>query len=107
MEEGSEQELPHQEFALLLGEQATFRFFSHATAKLPNGDEPVLGTMIKNWKQELTELHPIQTRLEKDDTDGKTVRVKLKTHVTELGVLELWCVAPDERKWKLEFDIRT
>jgi hypothetical protein len=106
MEEGTEQELNQQEFALILGEQATFRFFSHATPKLSNGTEPILGTMIKNWKQELTELHPIETHLTKNETDGKTVRVKLKSKVTELGVLELWCVAPDERKWKLEFDVR-
>lgn len=106
MEEGDEQELSDQEFALVLGEQATFRFFSHATPALSNGVEPTIGTTIRNWKQELTELHPIETRLDKKESDGKTVRVKLKSKVTELGVLELWCVAPDERKWKLEFDIR-
>lgn len=106
MEEGAENELLEQEFALVLGEQASFRFFSHATAKLSNGLEPVIGTIIKNWKQELTELHPIETMLDKNELDGKTVRVRLKSKVTELGVLELWCVADDGRKWKLEFDIR-
>jgi molecular chaperone DnaK (HSP70) len=106
LEEGSELELDQQEFALVLGELATFRFFSHATKQLSDGSEPTVGTTIKNWKQELTELHPIETRLDKSETDGKTVRVKLKSHVTELGVLELWCVAADDRKWKLEFDIR-
>lgn len=106
MEEGTEQELSNQEFALVLGEQATFRFFSHSTSKLTNGTEPVIGTLVKNWKQELSELHPIETHLTKSETDGKTIRIKLKSRVTELGVLELWCVAPDGRKWKLEFDIR-
>jgi hypothetical protein len=62
--------------------------------------------VIRNWKQELTELHPIETLLDKTEGDGKTVRVKLKSKVTELGVLELWCVAADGRQWKLEFDIR-
>ncbi|CUI17330.1 putative chaperone protein dnaK [Candidatus Protochlamydia naegleriophila] len=106
MEEGEERELDNQEFALILGEQATFRFFSHATPKLSNGVEPEAGTIVRNWKQELTELHPIETLLDKKEGDGKTTRVKLKAKVTELGVLELWCVAPDERKWKLEFDTR-
>jgi hypothetical protein len=106
LEEGEERELENQEFALLLGEQATFRFFSHATPKLSNGQEPIVGTIVRNWKEELTELHPIETLLNKAPGDGKTVRVKLKSRVTELGVLELWCVAPDGRKWKLEFDIR-
>ncbi len=106
LEEGEERNLDHQEFALVLGEQATFRFFSHSTPTLSNGQEPTLGTIVRNWKQELSELHPIETLLDKEEGDGKTVRVKLKSKVTELGVLELWCVAPDGRKWKLEFDIR-
>lgn len=106
MEEGTEQELHTQEYALVLGEMATFRFFSHATPNLANGSECIVGTVVKNWKQELTELHPIETMLDKSEGDGKTVRVKLKSRVTELGVLELWCVAHDGRKWKLEFDVR-
>lgn len=106
MEEGTEQQLDAKEFSLVLGELAAFRFFSHATPQLSNGVVPEIGTVVKNWRQELTELHPIETVLEKNDTDGKIIRVKLKSKVTELGVLELWCEAHDGRKWKLEFDIR-
>lgn len=106
MEEGEERELINQEFFLVLGEQATFRFFSHATPYLSDGREPVVGTVVRNWQQELTELHPIETVLDKSTGDGKTVCVKLISKVTELGVLELWCVAQDKRRWKLEFDIR-
>lgn len=106
MEEGTEQELSAQEFALVLGEQASFRFFSNTAPKLMNGTEPVMGTTVKNWKHELLELHPIETVLSKSEGDGKTINVKIKSRVTELGVLEIWCVGPDGRKWKLEFDIR-
>jgi len=106
MEEGEERELQEQEFALVLGELATFRFFSHATPKLSNGIEPVVGTVVRNWKKELTELHPIETLLEKGDLTGKTVKVKLISRLTELGVLELRCVDEQGKKWKLEFDIR-
>lgn len=106
MEEGTESELSNQEFALVLGEPATFRFFSRNTRQMANGAEPLVGTIIKTWKKDLTELHPVETHLDKTDNDGKTVCVKLKSKVTELGVLELWCVANDGRKWKLEFDIR-
>ena len=106
MEEGSEKELDHQEFALVLGEPATFRFFSHSTQELSNGAIPTMGTAIKNWKSELKELHPIESNMERGVDDGKTIRVKLKSKITELGVLELWCAAPDGRQWKLEFDIR-
>jgi molecular chaperone DnaK (HSP70) len=106
MEEGTERVLDEQEFALVLGEHAQFRFFSHHTPNLSDGSEPDVGNVVKRWKKELTELHPIETVLEKGDEDAKSIRVKLKSRVTELGVLELWCEATDGRKWKLEFDIR-
>lgn len=101
MEEGTEKQLENQEFALVVGEHATFRFFSQSSPHpFP------IGSVVKNWKQDLTELHPLETYLEQSGEDGKTVRVKLKSKVTELGVLELWCESQDGRKWKLEFDIR-
>lgn len=106
MEEGTEQSLENQTFGLVVGQQATFRFFSYGTAKLADGLEPHMGSIIKNWKEILTELHPIETRLERGDNDSKTIPVQLKSKVTELGNLELWCVSHDGRKWKLEFDIR-
>lgn len=106
MEEGTELELETQEFGLVVGESATFRFFSHGTPKLSDGTEPVMGTVVRKWKQELTELPSIEAHLDKAEGDGKTIRVKVGSKVTELGVLELWCKANDGRKWKLEFDIR-
>jgi hypothetical protein len=106
MEEGSEEELPGQEFALVVGETASFRFFSRQTATLSNGEEALCGKVVKNWRSELTELHPLETRLEKESEDGKTICVKLKSRVNELGVLELCCVAKDGREWNLEFDVR-
>lgn len=106
MEEGTEQSLESQEFALVLGEPVSFRFFSSSAPTLGDGTTPVVGTMVRNWKQDLGELHPIESRMDKEEGDGKTVRVQLKSRVTELGMLELWCVANDSRKWKLEFDVR-
>lgn len=106
MEEGSEVILEDQEFALALGELATFRFFSRTTQHLSDGSEPTVGHVVKNWQQELSELHPIEALLDKQDGDGKMARVHLKAHVTALGVLELWCQSPEGRKWRLEYDIR-
>lgn len=106
LEEGEECALEDQEFVLVLGEPAAFRFFSRATSQLSDGQEAVVGMVIRNWQQELSELYPIETVLDRGEGEGKTVRVKLKSRVTELGVLELWCVAADGRKWKLEFDVR-
>lgn len=90
MEEGSEITLENEKFSLLLDEPAFFRFFSQSS---PTGEE-------------LMELHPIETILHAQGEEGKVVLVKLTAKVTELGVLELWCVAEDGRKWRLEFDIR-
>lgn len=106
MEEGTELELDSQEFGLVVGEVASFRFFSRAAPRLSDGTEPAIGTVVRQWKNELTELHTIDTHLDKGEGDGKTIRVKVGSRVTELGVLELWCKASDGRKWKLEFDIR-
>ena len=40
-------------------------------------------------------------------TDGTgTVPVTFETMVTETGMLQLWCVARDGRRWKLEFNVR-
>lgn len=106
MEEGSVAKLEDKEFALILGEMATFRFFSHSTPQLSSGEHPQAGMVVSRWQNELKELHPIETLMERGESDGKSVRVRLEAKVTELGVLELWCVAADGRRWKLEFDIR-
>ncbi len=106
MEEGTECELPQQEFTLVIGAPVIFRFFCRSTKTLSNGTEPSIGTLVKNCKMELTELHPIETSLDRSEGDGKVIRVKLKSRMTELGVLELWCVAHDGRQWKLEFETR-
>ncbi len=101
MEEGTEQLLESQEFALTVGEKATFRFFQSNTPS----DEPI-GSVLLDWKKELTELHKVEALLDKGSDDGKTVRVKLKAVFTELGVLNLWCVGSAGQEWKLEFDLR-
>jgi hypothetical protein len=32
--------------------------------------------------------------------------VRLEAVVTETGQLQIWCVAADGRRWKLEFNVR-
>jgi hypothetical protein len=41
-----------------------------------------------------------------DATREQVVPVTLESNVTETGMLELWCVAADGRRWKLEFNVR-
>ncbi len=99
MEEGTGAVVPNREFSLFVGEPAEFRFFSSAERK---SDQP--GDMLDEIGPEIEELAPVQVRLEGEE--GQVVRVTLETHVTETGVLELWCVAKDGRRWKLEFQVR-
>jgi len=102
LEEDSEVLLPGQEFGLVVGEPAEFRFLTSATRR----DDQV-GTLVESWDDDITELAPIETTLEWEGQEGTAVPVRLEARVTEVGVLELWCVSRDgTRRWKLEFNLR-
>jgi molecular chaperone DnaK (HSP70) len=103
MEEGSEVELPGAEFGLVVGEPAEFRLFGSSVRR---DDRP--GSVVEGWEPgTLEELPPLETTLDADGDAGRTVPVRLRAHVTELGTLELWCVARDgAQRWKLEFNVR-
>jgi hypothetical protein len=103
MEEGSEVELPGAEFGLVVGEPAEFRCFGSSVRR---GDRP--GTVVEAWEPgELEELAPLEATLAAEGGAGRTVPVRLRAHVTEVGTLELWCVARDgDRRWKVEWNLR-
>lgn len=103
MEEGTEAELTGQDFGLLIGEQVEFRFLESSTRR----DDRV-GTIVEDWEEgELNELSPLRTELVASGRTGQVVPVTLRSHVTEIGTLELWCDEKNgDEKWKLEFDIR-
>jgi len=100
MEEGTSVRIPGREFGLVVGEPAEFRFFSSSVRK---NDTP--GAMIEDLSGDLQELSPMEVNLNSTDGTG-TVPVSFETVVTETGVLQLWCVARDGRRWKLEFNVR-
>ncbi|MBI2216010.1 MAG: Hsp70 family protein [Candidatus Rokubacteria bacterium] len=101
MEEGSSASIPDREFGLVVGEPAEFRFFSSSTRK----DDPP-GSMVEDVREELQELTPMEVSLTDEGGAGGVVPVSFETVVTETGVLQLWCVARDGRRWKLEFNVR-
>jgi hypothetical protein len=101
MEEGTKVDISGSEFGLIVGEPAEFRFFSSVTRK---DDTP--GLMIEDVRDELEELSPIEVNLPADGDAGQIVRVAIETEVTETGMLQLWCVATDGRRWKLEVNVR-
>jgi hypothetical protein len=44
--------------------------------------------------------------LTSDQQTAEVVPVSFETVITETGMLQLWCVARDGRRWKLEFNVR-
>jgi len=100
MEEGTSVAIPDRQFGLIVGQPAEFRFFSSAVRK---NDAP--GAMIDDVGDDLQELSPMEVNLTTADASG-TVPVSFETVVTETGILQLWCVARDGRRWKLEFNVR-
>ncbi|MCU1259715.1 MAG: putative heat-shock chaperone protein [Bryobacterales bacterium] len=101
MEEGTDLRIPGREFSLTVGEPAEFRIFSSSSRK----DDPP-GTMIEDFGEDLEELPPMEVHFPAEGEGHERVRVSFETVVTETGVLQLWCVAPDGRRWKLEFNVR-
>lgn len=101
MEEGTQARVPGPEFGLTVGEPAEFRFFSSASRK---NDE--IGALIEEVGDDIEELSPIEVTLPASEGGGPMTPVTLETVVTETGVLQLWCVARDGRRWKLEFNVR-
>ena len=104
MEEGTSAPLAGREFGLIVGEPAEFRFLSSTVRKA----DPV-GAMIEDWGDDLEEMSPLEVTLSDGSRDA-VVPVTLESRVTEVGTLELWCVAKGaaagERRWKLELNIR-
>jgi hypothetical protein len=104
MEEGTQQELPDDEFGLVIGEPVRFRFFASNTRR-----EDKIGTRLDYWSnEELDELDEIEITLpEEGRRPGEVVPVHLCAAVTEVGTLELQAVSQkDNGRWKIEFDVR-
>ncbi len=102
MEEGTEADVPGQEFGLVVGEPAEFRFLGSTVRRADT-----VGTLVEEWDDEIEELSPLTTTLEAPGKDGHMVPVHLHSKVTEVGTLELWCLSRDgKQRWKLEFNVR-
>ncbi|MBI1346889.1 Hsp70 family protein [bacterium] len=104
MEEGTELDVPSEAIGLIVGQPAHFRFFSSSVRK---EDEP--GSRLTAWSpEELSETDALEATLPQDDAeDDHYVPVTFHSRITELGMLELWCVSTrGEGRWKLEFSVR-
>ncbi len=105
MEEGTQADVPPQEFGLVTGEPTRFRFFASSVRR----DDKV-GVMVDDVEgnDEFEELAPIETTLPGTPTPfGDLTPVNLQAAVTEVGTLELRCLQKDgPGRWKLELNVR-
>jgi hypothetical protein len=102
MEEGTEMDVPGQEFGLVVGSPAEFRFLGSTVRR-----SDTVGTMVEDWEGQIEELSPLATTLEAPSKEGQMVPVHLHSKMTEIGTLELWCLSRDgKQRWKLEFNVR-
>lgn len=102
MEEGTEAQVPDREFGLVVGEPAEFRFLSSTIRKQDH-----VGDLLENWGTEIEELSPLEVTLNVAGEQGAVLPVRLESHVTEIGTLEVWCASRDgTQRWKLELNIR-
>ena len=100
MEEGTEADIPGQEFGLVTGEQVVFRFLGSSVRR-----EDQAGAVVEEWEPDIQELSPVSTTLE--GQSGRVVPVHLHSRVTEVGQLEVSCQSRDgKEKWKLEYSVR-
>jgi molecular chaperone DnaK (HSP70) len=104
MEEGSELLIEGQEFGLMTGQPADFRFFA---SEVRSGDVP--GQIIPNAERELEETSRIEVTLPAVEgfPEAQPIPVQINPVVTELGNLELWMKhTGSDRRWKVEFQVR-
>jgi hypothetical protein len=104
MEEGSAAELPPQEFGLVVGEPAHFRFFGSSVRR-----QDQVGTRLDHWAAgELQELGEIELALPAEGrAPGEIVPVKLRAAISEAGTLRLEAIPREgAERWQVEFDVR-
>ena len=100
-EEGQPVDLRSRTFELMLGRPVQFPLFSTASDRV---DLP--GDMV-SVGEEFRALPPIHTLFQGARGVKALVPVHLRATLTELGTLELWCVAnTDGACWRLEFELR-
>jgi hypothetical protein len=103
LEEGQEIAVPKPELELALGQPVAFPLYTSTV----RGDDPA-GSVLQVARDQLLQLPPLHTILRGGKRSGtKRVPVTLAARCTEIGTLELWCVAKDgNNRWRLEFNVR-
>ena len=104
MEEGTEARIQEKEFGLVVGDDAVFNLLASTTRK-----DDAAGQMVEDWNDEMEEVATMETHLDASEADagGTVIPIVLESRFTEVGTLELWCVARNrDQRWKLAFNVR-
>jgi molecular chaperone DnaK (HSP70) len=103
LEEGQEIALDKPEMELAIGQPVAFPLF---TSTVRADDEA--GAVLRVAPEQLLQLPPLHTILRGGKRSGaKHVPVTLAARSTEIGTLELFCVAREgNNRWRLEFNVR-
>jgi hypothetical protein len=103
LEEGKEICLAKPELELALGQPVMFPLF---TSTVRGDDHP--GDVLQVQPEQLLQLPPLHTVLRGGKRSGtRSVPVTLAARSTEIGTLEIWCVAREgHNRWRLEFNVR-
>jgi hypothetical protein len=103
LEEGKEISLPRPELELALGQPVLFPLY---TSTVRSDDRA--GDLLEVGPDQLLQLPPLHTILRGGKRSGtRRVPVTLAARSTEIGTLELWCVAKEgSNRWRLEFNVR-
>jgi molecular chaperone DnaK (HSP70) len=105
-EEGREQRLHDRVFALRLGQPVRFSLLAST-----GGRAYALGELVDVDRDQVNALPPLATVLAAaadGDTRAREVEVQLAAMLTDVGTLEIDCVATDDskRRWRMEFQLR-
>ncbi|MCI0376294.1 MAG: hsp70 family protein [Gemmataceae bacterium] len=103
LEEGQEIVLAKPEMELALGQPVLFPLYTSTI----RGDDKA-GDILQVAPTQLLQLPPLHTILRGGKRSGtRSVPVILSARCTEIGTLELHCVARDgNNRWRLEFNVR-
>jgi len=101
-EEGEELVLKSREFLLRVGQPVRFRLWTSTVERAHR-----LGELV-DLDDSYQELPAIAAVLDAHQGDGAELKVELHTALTEVGTLEMSCVASGDstRRYKLEFELR-
>ena len=100
-EEGEVVDVGSRTFQLSLGRPVRFPLFSTASDRLERAGDVV------PMSEDLHALPSIHTLLKGRESETGAVPVHLQASLTEIGTLELWCVAnTGTERWRLEFELR-